>query len=370
MFWILLPIAIAAAGYQLVALLASLTKAATDQKARPQGFTPGVSILKPVRGLDPDVELAFRSQLQQEYAGAYEVLFGVHDPRDPAVEVIDRLCAEYPERARKIIATTEAPNAKVGVLTDLASAARHDLWVIADADIRVPPDYLTRVISPLKDESVGLVTCLYRAHAVSWAGHWEALGIATDFAPSTLVAPFFGVEEFAFGSTMAVRARDVAKMGGLELLGDYIADDYQLGSRIYRMGKRCVLSEVVVDTSLDETTWGGVWRHQLRWARTIRVSRPGGYLGLPVTHASVWALVCALLGYWWLAILLLAIRMAMAFTVSVAVLRSPEAVKMLLFVPLRDLWGFGVWLAGLGGDTVVWRGNRLRLSADGRIRPA
>ncbi|MBX9600089.1 MAG: bacteriohopanetetrol glucosamine biosynthesis glycosyltransferase HpnI [Bryobacteraceae bacterium] len=370
MFWILLLIAIAAAGYQLVALLASLTKAAADQKAKPHGFTPDVSVLKPVRGVDPDLEQAFRSQLGQAYPGRYEVLFGVRDPRDPATEVIDRLCAEYPDRARKIVARTEAPNAKVGVLADLAAAARHDFWVIADADIRVPEDYLLRVLSPLKDESVGLVTCLYRAHAVSWAGHWEALGIATDFAPSTLVAPFFGVEEFAFGSTMAVRAADVRKMGGLEVLGDYIADDYQLGSRIYRMGKRCVLSETVVDTSLNDTTWAGIWRHQLRWARTIRVSRPGGYLGLPVTNASLWALVCAVSGYWWLAILLLAVRMAMAFTVSVAVLRSADAVKMLLFVPLRDLWGFGIWLAGLAGDTVIWRGNRLRLSRDGRIRPA
>jgi ceramide glucosyltransferase len=366
--YLLLPLTLLAAAYQTVALLACLARLAVRRRPPPPPRAGGVSVIKPVRGLDPGFAEAIRSQVEQDHP-EFEVLFGVHDPEDPAAVEIEALIRAHPERRIRLIHTrVQAPNAKVGVMIDLVREARFDTLVISDSDIKVERDYLTRVTAPLADARVGLVTCLYRATAESWPGHWEALGIATDFAPSTLVAPFFGVDEFAFGSTMAVRRADVERIGGLEVLGDFIADDYQLGKRIHALGLRCELSEVVVETSLDAASWAGVWRHQLRWARTIRVSRLGGYAGLPVTHATTWVVLAAACGYGWLAAPLFLLRMAMALTAGLGVLRSPVVARMVLLIPFRDLWGAAVWVAGWFGSTVLWRGRRLTLTSDGKIR--
>ena len=170
--------------------------------------------------------------------------------------------------------------------------------MISDGDIRVPVGYLERVTAPLADPRVGLVTCAYSARAETWPARFEALGVATDFGPSTMVAPFVGIDEFGLGSTLVVRARDLERIGGFAALSDYLADDYQLGRRIHALGLRCVLSDVMVETHLPGDSWGEVWRHQVRWARTIRVSRAGGYAGLPIANATVWALLAAVTGRW------------------------------------------------------------------------
>ncbi len=360
-------IALVAGGYQLVSLIASLGHLLRREK--PSGFAPPVSILKPVRGRDPHFREAILSHAAQDYP-EFEILFGVSDPLDPAVKDIHRLAAEFPQvPIRLIAAASEAPNGKVGVLQRLARAARHPVLLVNDSDIHVPPGYLRRVVAPLEDAGNGLVTCLYRANADGAPGCWEALGIATDFAPSTLVAPLAGVREFGLGSTLVFRAADLERVGGFEAIAGYLADDYQLSKRITSLGLRVVMSQVVVETSLGDRSWAEVWKHQLRWARTIRVSRGDGYAGLPVTHAGLWALLMAAAGWWQLALPLAGLRMVAAHAAGVAVLRSRVAVRWFWLAPLWDVWAFAVWCAGLAGDTVEWRGTLLKLSKDGRIVP-
>ncbi len=362
---ILNVIAAIAAAYQLFAVLACILR-----RGRRSGSRPGrthttrpqepVSVLKPVHGLDPALREAIRSHTVLQ--GDYEFLCGVSNPNDPALPVLREFF-----RVRIVDSNTEAPNGKVGVLIDLAAAARHPILVVNDADIRVEPDYLRRVTAPLADPAVGLVTCLYRPVADTFAARFEGLGVSTDFAPSTLVARLMGVNEFALGSTLAFRRVDLDRIGGFASIADYLADDYQLGRRIHALGLKCVLSDVIVDTHLGGG-WRQVWAHQVRWARTIRVTKFGGYLGLPVTNATLWAAVTAGFGRWDLAAMLLAARLVMAWTAGWMVIRSRDVLFLWWLVPARDAFAFAVWLAGLFGDSVVWRGQRLQLDREGRIK--
>jgi ceramide glucosyltransferase len=356
---ILIAIAAIAAAYQLFAVVACLVF--KNQRVPAQSrVSGGVSILKPIRGRDPAMREAIASHMVLD--GEYELLCGVR-AGDAAADLI----AEFP-RARLVECVTETPNGKVGALIDLARAARYPTLIVNDSDIRVPPDYLARVTAPLSDPAVGLVTCLYRAEGSTFAARFEGLGIATDFAPSTLVARMVGVDEFAMGSTMVFRRVDLERIGGFEAIAEYLADDYQLGHRIHALGKSCVLSEAIVTTNLGGG-WLDVWRHQLRWARTIRVSKFWGYLGLPVTFATVWAVAAAASGHWMIGAAVLGARMLMATWAGWFVQRSSDVLWLWLLIPLRDLFGAAVWIAGLFGTTVIWRGQELKLDHDGRIRP-
>ena len=361
---LVLLLAAASAAYQLLALVAVLRHL---RKRDPVPSTlPPVSVLKPIRGLDPHFQEAIRSHATLDYP-EYEVLFGVSDPADQALAEIKSLIEAFPERRLRLVhASTRAPNGKVGVLADLVKEARYPTLLVNDSDIRVPSDYLRRVVGPLEEASVGMVTCLYRARSDYWPGRWEALGIATDFAPGVLVAPLVGVREFGLGSTLLFRRADLEAIGGFDALADYIADDYQLAKRITGLGRRVVLSRLAVETSVTGRTWGQVWRRQVRWARTIRVSR-GAYLGLPLSNASLWALAALLAGAWWVALPLVALRMVVGLVAGVGILGDRSVVRRFCLMPFRDLWGFAVWLFGLAGSTVEWRGLRLRLTRDGRI---
>jgi len=362
---LLLAIGAAAGIYQLLALAAALYRLCVRDPAATR--LPPISILKPVHGLDPDFYAGIRSHALQDYP-EFEILFGASDSADPAVAEIERLKAEFPVLPiRLLVISPKTANAKVGVLEELAAAANHSILLVNDSDVRVSPDYLRRVVAPLEDPGVGMVTCLYRARPSSWPGRLEAIGIATDFAPSALVSRLVGVSEFAFGSTMLFRAEDLARIGGFAALADYIADDYQLGCRIHDLGKRVVIARSVVETSLADRTWGDVWRHQLRWARTIRVSRGGGYAGLPLSNATLWSVLLAAVGAWWAAVPLLLLRLVMALVVGRLLLEDRRVLAGLFLVPLRDLAGIVLWAAGLFGSTVDWRGTRLRLNRDGKI---
>ena len=366
MIWLALP-ALAAAAYYALAIVAAARWAfcAPSGGAAP---TPPVSILKPVRGRDPRFWDAIRSHAEQQYP-EFEILFGVADACDPALEDIRRLEREYPAlRIRTHIVSTTAPNAKTGVLAELARQARYPVLLVNDSDIRVPPGYLAAVTAPLADPSVGLVTCLYRAAAESWPARAEALGIATEFAPSVLVARLLGVAEFALGSTMVFRAATLAEIGGFEAIFDYLADDYQLGSRIHQRGYRIRFAPVVVETNLGGGSLADVWRHQLRWSRTIRVSRPSGYFGYVVTHATLWAAVALAAGQWRAALLAMALRMLAGVWTGAGILGDSKTACDFWLIPFRDLAGFAVWMAGLFGDTVDWRGQKLRLQRNGIIR--
>ncbi len=317
-------------------------------------------------GAEPNLYEALRSHALQEYP-EFEILFGVRTLDDPCLADIERLRCEFPNvHIRLVQCRGKAPNGKVAALVALAHEARHSLLLVNDADISVPAGYLREVVAPLADPSIGIVTCLYRATADHLPGRWEALGIVTDFAPSTLVAPFVGISEFGLGSTIAFRRDDLKAIGGFEAIADYIADDYQLGARIHRLGRRNAISRVVVDTHLGASTWKEVWQHQVRWARTIRLSR-GAYAGLFITQATFWAVVDAAFGLWWLALPLLALRMTMAITAGWWGLRSRDVLRLWPLIPLRDLWATGVWLAGLFGTRVRWRDQELTLDSRGRI---
>jgi ceramide glucosyltransferase len=360
---------IPAAAYQLLAMGAGLRHRWRQQRHKRDrsGFRPPVSVLKPLRGLDPNSYEAFASQARQQYP-LFEILFGVREEGDGAAEEVRRLQGEFPAASiRLIVSSVDAPNAKVGVLMELARHARHPVWVINDSDIKVTPSYLEEVVAPLSEPSIGVVTCPYRASAHTAAAGWEALGIATDFMPSTLVAQLVGVREFGFGSTLAFRAEDLEQMGGFAALANYIADDYQLAKGITGLGKRALLSTYTVETALGEASWGGVWRHQLRWARTIRATKGAGHAGLPITQAGVWMLAAMALGAWAPAAALFGARVASAFVTGCLVLRSRVAWRYWWLAPCWDLYAFCVWAASYAGREVKWRDRVLRIDGEGRI---
>lgn len=351
--------------YQCLAILSALLHL-RKRSVKPQN-PPAVSVLKPLRGLDPNTYQAFVSQVQQDHP-VFEVLFGVEDVSDPAASEVRRLLREFPAAPiRLIVGSGPALNGKVGILEELARHASHPIWVVNDSDIKVDAGYLSAVTAPLSDPKVGVVTCLYRVKAHNLPAAWEALGIMTDFMPSTLVAQFLGVREFGLGSTLAFRAADLERAGGFEALASYLADDYQLAKRVTSLGTRAMLSSYVVETSLGDATWAGIWRHQLRWARTIRLSKAAGHAGLPVTYAGLWAAIAAVSGAWLPAAVLLALRIASAFLSGTFVLRSTLAADFCVLAPVWDLYSFAVWLASYAGRKVRWRDRVLTIGADGRI---
>ncbi|HUI54726.1 MAG TPA: bacteriohopanetetrol glucosamine biosynthesis glycosyltransferase HpnI [Bryobacteraceae bacterium] len=370
MIWLAIP-ALAAGAYYLLVLVGAWRWVWRARSARAAmagvAAAPPVSILKPIHGRDPHFYDAIRSHAEQDYP-EFEILFGVGSADEPALEDIRRLQHEFPSRRIEIIeVATNAPNAKAGALGELAKHARCPVLLVNDSDISVEAGYLRAVTAPLANRHIGLVTCLYRARADSWPSRLEALGIATEFAPSVLAARLLGQAEFALGSTMVFRAATLHEIGGFDAIADYLADDYQLGRQIHGRGYHIEFAACVVETDLGGQSWAQVWRHQLRWSRTIRVSRPSGYFGYAVTHATLWALVALAAGQWWIAAAVFAVRIAAGVTVAAGVLKYGRIARDLWLIPLRDLFGFAVWLAGGFGSTVQWRDRKLRLRADGKV---
>jgi ceramide glucosyltransferase len=365
--WPAIP-ALAAAAYYCLAIVAAATwrgRSAGGDAA--SGAAPPLSILKPVHGRDPQFYEAILSHAVQEYP-EFEILFGTDNSEDPALPDIRRLQREFPNRRIEIvIVNNDAPNAKVGVLAELAKHARHSLLLVNDSDIVVEPGYFHAVTAPLADPGVGLVTCLYRAAAQSWPSRSEALGIATEFAPSVMVARLLGVVDFALGSTMVFRTEALERIGGFRAIANYLADDYQLGRHIAQLGYRIEFAPVVVETDLGGGSWGQIWRHQLRWSRTIRVSRPSGYYGYVVTHATLWSLVALAAGQWQVAAAVIAVRVVAGVWIGAGILQDRKVLRDFWMIPLRDLFGFAIWAGGLSGDTVQWRDRQLKLRPDGRI---
>ncbi len=351
--------------YSLLAIIAVLKFRPSAQPVK-NDFRPPVSILKPVRGRDARFYQAIRSHAALDYP-EFEILFGVSIPNDPAHEDIARLQREFPGCPIRVIDTTnDAPNGKAGSLELLARAARYDVFVVNDGDIRVPVDYLDRVAGPLRDGETRVVTCLYRATASSWASEAEAIGIVTEFAPSVLVSRLLSHSAFALGSTMAFRRADLERIGGFAALRNYLADDYQLGSRMAALGGRVFLADPVVETNLGSGSLRDVWKHQVRWSRTIRVSRPAGYFAYIVTQLTFWSVVATAAGYPLAGAAGIATRLVAA-AVSLARL-DREKVNRIWAVPFRDLFGLAVWAAGVAGSEVEWRGIRFRLRRDGTMQ--
>jgi ceramide glucosyltransferase len=360
--------ALAGSGYYLLCLWGAWRFLHTSEPP-PDSFSPPVSILKPLRGWDRELYRSLRSHCLQEYP-EYEIVFGVGDPADPAVQAVEQLRGEFPSISIRLVVCPAklGSNLKISNLIQMLPAARYQHLVINDSDILVPEDYLKKVIAPLTKEDVGLVTCLYRGIAASSLGSKiEAVGIATDFSAGVLAAREIekGIR-FGLGSTLAFRRENLRAIGGFEALADYLADDYELGFRLANAGWRVHLSDLVVDTFLPAYTAREFFDHQLRWARSTRDSRRWGYLGIVFTFGLPWAMVGLALAHgaawaWLLLAGVLAMRLTMALTVGLRVVRDSQVLRFLWVLPIRDLSAVLVWVASFFGHSITWRGDSFLL---------
>jgi ceramide glucosyltransferase len=358
-------------------------------EASAPGFAPDVSILKPVKGVDARMYEGLASHCRQQYAGHFEILFGVSSADDPAVGEIERLRREFPQCAIRLIVCPErlGTSGKVSSLVQMLGEAKYEFVLINDSDIRVSPKYLTRVMerfgaaAGIEDAKVGMVTALYRGRAAIegaaltlWA-RLEALGIATDFMAGVLAARRLeGGIHFGLGSTLAMSRVALTRAGGLGPLVDSLADDYEMGARIAQAGYKVELCGEVVETAVPAYGLRCFCEHQLRWARTLRDARRWGYLGLGITYCIPWAVLnCVASGFalWSFTLLSLVVlaRVAVALSVGVGLLSDAQVLRDIWLLPLRDFFGLGFWVWSYASDTVVWRGERFRLR-NGRLSPA
>ncbi|MGA7157920.1 MAG: bacteriohopanetetrol glucosamine biosynthesis glycosyltransferase HpnI [Acidobacteriaceae bacterium] len=344
-------------------------------------FAPGVTILKPVKGVDPRMYAGLVSHCMQEYVGEFELLFGVSSLEDEAVREIARLRVEWPGVSIRLVECTErlGTNGKMSNLVQMLPQARFEHVIVNDSDIRVSPRYLQRVMAGFAgadgraDEGVGLVTVPYFGSAQGglWSGAlWsrlEALGIATDFVPGVLVArKLEGGIRFGLGSTLATTKTALATMGGFEGLVDQLADDYELGARLSAAGYTVKLVREVVETTVPAYTLRGFCEHQLRWARSTRDSRRWGYVGLGITYVLPWslmAMVASGFALWSFSLFSMAllVRVSVALMVGVGILRDGQVLRDIVWLPLRDCFGLFFWAWSYAGDEIVWRGERFRL---------
>jgi ceramide glucosyltransferase len=373
--------AVAACVYYLLAGVAALVwLIAARRQRRLPAFTPPVTMLKPLRGVETEATEVYESLASfcdLDYP-KYQVLFVVKDSRDSAIAVVERLCAAFPHSDIALVVneTVHGFNSKVSNLINALPAAKHDVLLIADSDIRVAPDYLRRVVKPLQDEQVGMVTCMYRGvNAKTFGDLLENLGLAALFAPEVLMARMLQGVKFALGATIVMRRETLEAIGGFAAIADHLADDYELGYRVAtQLNQRVVLSECIVDHVANAATLSDMFKHQLRWMRAVRVSRPAGYAGLIVTYgittASLLLLVSGFASWAWkLWLVTVALRFASAGLAGVFTLRDYASLKWLWLLPLRELLACGFWVAGFFGDTINWRGERLRVMPGGRLAP-
>jgi ceramide glucosyltransferase len=333
---------------------------------------PPVTILKPLYGAEPETYECLRSFCEQAYP-QYQVIFGVCDPQDPAVAVVHRLQREFPSRDLVLAAdrNEHGSNRKVNNLINMMTLARHDYLVVSDSDVKVDCDYLAKLIPPLLDAGVGIVTCGYRG--VPRPGIWSLLGsmyINEWFMPSVRVAALMGYRSFAFGATIGIRRETLARIGGFNSVSNQLADDYRLGELTRQLGLRTVLSDLEVDTLVEDCTAADLVAHELRWRRTIRNLSPYGYvfsvvtLGLPVTALQL------LLTQGAAPAAAIFSATAVASTLIHLNARRPGAsTAVLLLVPFRDLLHFGLWIWSFATRRVQWGDDHYEVSRDGAAQP-
>jgi ceramide glucosyltransferase len=369
------------------------------QRAADTSFAPGVTLLKPLKGLDPETRGCLESWFKQDYRGPVQLLFGVADEKDSVCEVVRKLIAEHPQANAQLVLCPEqlGPNAKVSTLVHLERLAQHDHLVVSDADTRVPTDFLAQVVQPLRDPQAGLVNCFYAlANPTTLAMQWEAVAVNADFWSQVLQSRTLKPLDFALGAVMATRRQQLNEIGGFRALVDYLADDYQLGNQIAKRGYRIELCPVVVECREREQGWREVWAHQLRWARTIRVCQPVPYFFSILSNATWWG-VLALISSAMLTrmaspevwakgdfataetLLISAGFAVFQIALVVRVCGSAECYMRLsgpllqdfniLFPLLKDLLQVPIWALAFLGNTVVWRGQRLRVLPGGKLVP-
>ena len=335
----------------------------------------GVTILKPVKGMDAGSYDNFASFCRQAYNGPLQILFAAASAEDPVIPVIEQLISDFSEHDISLLINPDihGPNYKVSNLINAFPRAQHDIIIVCDSDIRVTPDYLTSVMAHFSDPQVALVTSLYRTSCLhNIATALEATGFTTEMIPNVLVALQLEGLSFALGASMAVRREALAAIGGFEALSDYLADDYQLGNKVHHAGWGIALDDCFVESMVRAEKLVTVLSRQLRWARTMRVSRPGGYLASGIT-LPVPALLLALLSAPTPASGLAAVALLYAVRLAVATLFSRSFVRdnllpgWLWLIPLRDLLAFCSWALSFLGNHVEWRGSRFKLTPGGKI---
>jgi ceramide glucosyltransferase len=341
-------------------------------------FAPAISLLKPLKGCDATTAESLQSWFQQNYSGPVEILFGVADASDPVCKIVRELNEKNPGRDAQLTVCAESlgANGKVSTLIQLERLAQHPLILVSDADVRVPPDFLANIAAPLCDSKVGLVNSFYRlANSATTAMRCEAVAINADFWSQVLQAASLKPLDFALGAVMLTRRKLLEEIGGFTALVNCLADDYQLGHRIAQNGHRIALCPVVVECWHPPMNWRGVWKHQLRWARTIRVCQPVPYFFSILSNATLWPLLwliaslvlsktfCLPL----LAIACLLIRMGLAQNLQRRFMQSRDNLAPAWLVPVKDLLQAAVWLGAFLGNTVEWRGQKMRLWRDGTL---
>jgi len=341
-------------------------------------FAPAVTLLKPLKGRDPTTAASLQSWFDQSYPGPIQILFGVADAGDPVCRIVRELIEKNPGRDAQLVVCAESlgANGKVSTLIQLERLAKHPLILVSDADVRVPPDFLANLAAPLRDPKTGLVNCFYRlANPVTAAMRCEAIAINADFWSQVLQSASLKPLDFALGAVMLTRRALLEEIGGFRALAGCLADDYQLGHRIAKKGHRIALCPVVVECWDAPMNWRGVWKHQLRWARTIRVCQPLPYFFSILSNATLWPLLWLLaslvlsktLCVPMAALALLLMRIVIAQNLQRRFMQSCHNLAPLWLVPVKDLLQAAVWLGAFLGNTVEWRGQKMCLRRDGTL---
>jgi len=334
---------------------------------------PDLTILKPLHGNEAGLYENLASFCEQDYSGAIQIVFGVENPNDPAIAVVERLRAAYPGKALELVVEPRAvgSNPKVANLLNMSGRIAHDVIVLADSDIRVRRDYLARLVGALERQSGGAVSCPY--YGISTGNLWSHLAqltIDSHFLPGVVVGARLKLSQPCLGSTIALRRASLSAIGGFEPLADCLADDYVLGELLRERGEPVSVLSFAVGHVCAESSIVELWRHELRWALTIRTVDPLGYLGWTVTHAFPLALIAWLLGGGWpamgLAVAALACRAVLIFATERGYGLPPHPYWL---IPVRDLLSFAVFVAGFVARDVSWRGHHYELMSEGILKP-
>lgn len=348
------------------------------QAARP-GFTPPLSLLKPLHGMEPGLEGWLESFYHQDYP-AYEILFCARSEADEGLQLARRVAARHAEIPTKFLLTGEDVyiNAKVSSLELMETAATHEILVVSDSDVRVAPDYLRAVALPFAEEKVGAMCCLYRGVAAE-GGLWarlEAVGMSVEMSSGVLVAQMLEGMQFVLGPTMAFRRATIRAMGGFKVTADYCADDFVLGNETYKLGETVALSHYAIDHMVINASFIASMKHQVRWMKSTRFSRPKGHFGTALTFSMPFGLlgflIALAMGHAALGAALLgwavATRWALAVAVGRVVVGDRSLFGLLVLYPVRDLMGFCFWAASYCGRTILWRGRDFDLLPGGKMR--
>ena len=346
-------------------------------------FTPAVSMLKPLHGTEPGMERNLETFFEQEYPGEFELLFCARHETDLGLQTARKVGERYPGvKAQYVTCGEPMPkfhNAKVYSLEKLDSVAKNELYVTSDADVRVEKDYLLRMVQNLQDPKLGLASCVYLGTAYggedsSFASKLDAVGKSVEMTSGVLVADMIEGTKFALGATMAVRKKSFRDVGGFAELGQFYADDFELGNRLAKQGTGVKMATHVIRLMVQDVPFWLSFRNQLRWMQSTRRSRPWGHLGSGLTFAMpfgllglLWGLVSGnvVTGLVWL-VLMVVNRWLQAGAI-LGVLGDDRWGKNVMIYPLRDVLGSLLWLGSYGGDKFYYRGKVYTLKPGGRV---